>query len=232
MGAREIFHFVAAVHFWSGCYYDWNYVRIPSHVHKMGDSFGFSNKLKFLTYWNALFQAFFFTICLLNDFIGTNENLPKRSPLIRRVRDKLMSSLALPLAFFVGLTFWGLYFVDRELILPKAIAPYFPVWLNHLMHTNIMVFILIELFTSFRKYPTRKQGLALLLTVMFTYLIWIHVIYYHTGFWVYPVLEVLNWPLRIVFFLTTLSLIILLYIVGENLNSTVWKKQMKLLKKS
>nr|XP_023029356.1 androgen-induced gene 1 protein-like [Leptinotarsa decemlineata] len=232
MGVREIFHFVAAVHFWGGCYYDWNYVKIPAHVHNMGESFGFSGKLKFLTYWNALLQATFFTVCLLNDFIGTNENIPKRIPLIRKVKDTLMTSLALPLSLFVALTFWGIYCIDRELILPKAIAPYFPDWLNHLMHTNIAIFILIELFISFRKYPTRKQGLRVLCIFMLIYLVWVHVINYYTGFWVYPILTVLNVPSRIVFFAVLLIFIVLLYIAGETLNNLVWRKQLKALKMS
>lgn len=54
MGTREICHFLAATHFWYGCYYDWYYVKIPRESHNMGESFGFSGKLKFLTYWNAV----------------------------------------------------------------------------------------------------------------------------------------------------------------------------------
>lgn len=60
MGLREICHFLAAAHFWFGCYYDWNYVIIPSNIHRMGESFLFSGKLKFLTYWNAVSVHFCF----------------------------------------------------------------------------------------------------------------------------------------------------------------------------
>lgn len=128
---------------------------------------------------------------------------------------------------FVATTFWGIYFVDRELILPKAIDPYFPGWLNHLMHTNIVVFLLGELFTSYRKYPTRKQGLSTLAVVMVAYLVWIHVINHYTGKWVYPILEVLNFPLRLVFFAAMLVFLVVLYILGENLNNVIWRKQLK-----
>lgn len=143
---------------------------------------------------------------------------------------QLFASLAFPLANFVALTFWGLYFVDRELIFPKALDPYFPSWLNHIMHTNIAVFILIELLMSFRKYPSRKQGIGILTGFMVVYLVWIHIIYSYTGMWVYPILEVLNFPLRVVFFVILLGLTISLYIVGERLNGLVWKKQLKVLK--
>lgn len=54
MSVRTICHFFAAAHFWFGCYYDWNYVKIPSEASRMGESFGNSGKLKFLTFWDAV----------------------------------------------------------------------------------------------------------------------------------------------------------------------------------
>ncbi|EFA08684.2 androgen-induced gene 1 protein isoform X1 [Tribolium castaneum] len=231
MGVRTLCHGLAAVHFWFGCYYDWNYVQIPTEVHRMGDSFGKSGKLKFLTYWDALLQALFFTICVINDLVGTNEEAPKKAPLIRRVKDLILPCLAFPLSMFVGLTFWGIYFVDRELIFPRALDQFFPAWLNHVMHTNIMIFILIELFTSYRKYPARKVGLTILSLFMLVYLVWIHIIHAYSGMWVYPILEVLNLPLRIVFFIGLLGLSVSLYIVGEKLNGIVWSQKKHSLKK-
>lgn len=131
---------------------------------------------------------------------------------------------------FVAVSFWGIYFVDRELILPKALDAYFPSWLNHLMHTNIVIVTVVELVTSFREYPTRKRGLTILGFVMASYLVWLHVIHYYTEVWVYPVLEVLSLPLRLVFFLSSLGLVFVLYVSGEFLNNIVWSKQLKAYK--
>ncbi|XP_018570336.1 androgen-induced gene 1 protein-like isoform X2 [Anoplophora glabripennis] len=226
---RNIFHLASSLSFLVSFWYDQG-LDIPPLQWK-GDTF-MRGRLKFLTIWDLLLQGFFFAICLLNDFIGTNENVPKRIPLIRKIKDLILASLAFPLANFVALTFWGLYLVDRELIFPKALDPYFPTWLNHVMHTNIAVFILIELFTSFRKYPSRKQGIGILVAFMAVYLVWIHIIHSYTGMWVYPILEVLNLPLRIVFFAVLLGFTIALYILGERLNGLVWRKQLKDLKKA
>lgn len=63
-------------------------------------------------------------------------------------------------------------FVDRELVLPKALDPYFPSWLNHLMHTLIVVTTVTEMFIAPRQYPKRTQGLGGLLSFMLTYLVW------------------------------------------------------------
>ena len=90
-----------------------------------------------------------------------------------------------------------------------------------------MVFIVMELFTSFRKYPSRKAGLAGLSIFMAAYLGWIHVIKYKANIWVYPVLDVLNLPQRIVFFLLCLVFSVGLYVLGEFSNEQVWVKEIK-----
>lgn len=73
---------------------------------------------------------------------------------------------------FVGATFWSLMMVDRELVLPKAMDPYFPWWLNHLMHTIIVITTVIEMIIIPRQYPKRSRGLGILAIFMLTYLIW------------------------------------------------------------
>ncbi|KAJ8979630.1 hypothetical protein NQ317_015197 [Molorchus minor] len=225
-----IFHLISASVFLGTFWYDQMYLDIP-FLQWEHDKF-MKGRLKFLTLWNMLLQGFFFTICLLNDVIGTNEASPKRKPFIRKFKDVLLASLAFPLSMFVGLTFWGLYFVDRELIFPRALDPYFPTWLNHVMHTNIMLFILLEMYTSFREYPARKKGVGILVLFMAVYLVWIHIINSYTGMWVYPILDVLNLPLRIIFFVALLGFIVVLYILGEKLNALIWRRQLKVLKLS
>lgn len=157
--------------------------------------------------------------------VGSNEPSPSQKPLIRRMKDIVFSTIAFPLAMFVGISFWGIYAVDRELILPRSMDPYFPTWLNHVMHTNIVIFALIELATSFRMYPKRNVGLSILCTFMLGYVIWVHVIYINSGTWVYPILNVLNWPSRIAFYVFNLLSICAMYSLGENLNKAIWSRE-------
>ncbi|KAF5270682.1 hypothetical protein FQA39_LY01420 [Lamprigera yunnana] len=222
MSAEKVLHFIQATHFWFGCYYDWYYVNVPAEVHPMGSTYGATKKLKFLTYWNALLQATFFTICLLNNFIGSTEVHPKSKPFIRKLRDTILASLAFPLAFFVGITFWAIYAIDRELVFPKALDAFFPAWLNHIMHTNIMIFIVLQMYLSYHEYPSRKQCVTILVSFMICYLIWVHIIHAYSGIWVYPILEVLNLPMRVVFFVSLLGLGVAIYILGEKLNKAIW----------
>jgi len=188
----------------------------------------FIDKTHFLTYWCLIIQAVYYIISLINDFVGTNEILPKQVPFIRKVKDYLLASLAFPVALNVGVTFWTLYAIDRELVFPRILDPVFPSWLNHIMHTNIVVFIVLEVFTSYRKYPSRTLGLAGLSAFMLSYLAWIHVVKHYSGAWVYPVLEVLAFPQRIVFFIAILIFTLNLYLFGEFLNNIIWSKELKI----
>lgn len=142
---------------------------------------------------------------------------------------KVFPCLAFPCSMFVGLTFWSLYLVDRELVFPKAIDAFFPLWLNHVMHTNIMFFMFLEMYISFRRYPSRIVGISVLSLFMICYLVWIHVIFFKTGIWVYPVLELLDFAGRCVFFINLLVLSIFLYFVGEKINGRLWSEKLKLL---
>lgn len=100
------------------------------------------------------------------------------------------------------------------------------------MHTNIVVFIVLEVFTTFRKYPTRKSALTGLVIFMAAYLVWIHIIKQISGVWVYPVLDVLELPQRIVFFLVVLVFGLSFYFLGEFLNNKIWADELKSLKSS
>ncbi|XP_052869548.1 androgen-induced gene 1 protein-like isoform X1 [Anopheles cruzii] len=225
---RALMHFIAAVVFTYAIYYDFRYVHFPPEMWRPGGEFG--GKLKFLTVWDAILQAIYFTICLLNDFIGTNEVAPKRMPLIRKVKDYTLAAFAFPVALNVGVTFWTLMAIDRELVFPKALDAVFPGWLNHVMHTNIVIFIILEICTSFRQYPSRRAGLTGLGIFMSAYLGWLHVIRHFGGIWVYPVLEVLNFPQRLVFFAVSLVFCVGLYLLGEFFNNLIWTKELKQLK--
>ena len=62
---------------------------------------------------------------------------------------------------------------------------------------------------------------------MASYLGWLHVIKYNTNIWVYPILEVLSLPQRLIFFALSLVFSIGLYIFGEFFNEQIWVKEIK-----
>ncbi|XP_030242231.1 androgen-induced gene 1 protein isoform X3 [Drosophila navojoa] len=222
-----LLHTTAVIQFNYGVYYFYNLEMPRSVFHP------YAGKFKFLTFICAIIQALYYIVSLVNDFVGTNELVPRRAPAVRKFKDWLLSTLAFPVALNVGITFWTLYAIDRELVFPKVLDPVFPSWLNHVLHTNIVVFIVLEMFTSYRAYPTRSKGLTGLAIFMGSYLVWIHIIKHYSNVWVYPVLEVLQLPQRILFFAAVLGFTFALYLLGEFINNVVWAKEVKLsLRKS
>lgn len=63
---------------------------------------------------------------MLNDIFGTNEVSPRKTPALRQLKDYVFGAFAWPLALNVGVSFWTLMAIDRELVLPKVLDPYFP----------------------------------------------------------------------------------------------------------
>ncbi|XP_029714434.1 androgen-induced gene 1 protein isoform X3 [Aedes albopictus] len=236
---RILFHGLTALHYFYAMYYDLVVIdEYPKEIKELFGGLASNEKYKlplkgrviFLTYWGLILQAIYFTVCLINDFIGTNEVAPRKTPLIRKLKDYMLAAFAFPVALNVGVTFWTLMAIDRELVFPKALDAVFPGWLNHVMHTNIVIFMILEICTSFRQYPSRKAGLAGLGIFMACYLSWLHVIRHYGGIWVYPVLDVLNLPQRIVFFAVSLGFSVGLYLFGEFFNNLIWTKELKQLK--
>ncbi|XP_037048096.1 androgen-dependent TFPI-regulating protein-like isoform X3 [Bradysia coprophila] len=222
-----VIHLIGAISFWYGILYFHYDVQFPE---SWTGYVPFGGKFKFLTFLNAIIQASYFTLCLLNDIFGTNEVSPRKSSSLRQLKDYVFGAFAWPLALNVGVSFWTLMAIDRELVLPKALDAYFPTWLNHVMHTNIVIFIVLELFTTFRQYPSRKSALTGLSIFMLAYLVWIHIIKHYAGVWVYPVLNVLEFGQRIVFFIVILLFCLGLYFVGEFLNNKIWASELRQIK--
>lgn len=101
-------------------------------------------------------------------------------------------------------------------------------WLNHMVHTNIMFFMIIELFMLFRENESHIKSLAGLLSFLGSYLVWIHIVKHISDDWIYPILEVLPMPGRIAFFAGCIALAVGFYFLGDYLNKMVWAREIRL----
>jgi len=226
---QPIFHLVAASNFAFTIYYDVWLLELPDHYVKNVNPF--AGRWKYLTFWNLVLQLVYFSHCVLNDVFGTSSLIKRERVYMQQVRDFIFGSLAFPLALFVALTFWGIWAVDRELVFPAALDSFFPSWLNHLMHSSIVPFTFIEMLIVPKLYPSRRSALFGLATLMLGYLAWVFYIAFRTNFWVYPILEVLDWNYRLLFITILMVFSSILYFTGEKLHSTIWDKKTKQDKK-
>lgn len=153
---------------------------------------------------------FYYVIALLNDLISSKR--------VKELRDYIFGSLALPLALETSLMYWSMMAIDRELVFPKALDEFFPQWLDIILHTNVSVFILLEMIVDSHQYPRRRASIRILALFMLSYLFWIYVIFINTGKWVYGVIGILSAPQRIIFFLICGLVTLILYFIGELLN--------------
>lgn len=64
--------------------------------------------------------------------------LRPRSWPLRRARDNLFATVAFPIGMFVGVSFWGLFLVNRELIFPERFDAFIPAHVNHMLHTTVI----------------------------------------------------------------------------------------------
>jgi len=203
----------------TGLYYDLYFVK------PFGARQTYGGRWKYMTFICMIIQTVYFGYSLLNDVFGSNlsPHLQQghRSRL-QKLRDVFFASVAFPLGVFVVLTFWGIYAVDRELVFPKALDGVIPAWLNHVMHTTVLPFLLVEKLIVYHHYPSRSKGIGLTVLLGLTYMLWVFWIAYYAGIWVYPVLQVLSWPGRLLFLGGLWIFMACIYIIGEKLNHALW----------
>ncbi|CAK1549624.1 unnamed protein product [Leptosia nina] len=213
--ALPILHIIGAVLNTYLLWYDQNYVDVPF---KAGlDLYPFRGRVLFLTLWNFVLQAIYMWIAFANDVFGTNDPVPKNPPTIRKIKDTLFA-LAFPMGVYVSVAFWGVYAVDKDLIFPPPVEKAYPPWINHPLHTFVSIFMIIEMLTSDVTYPSRKVGLAITNTFIFSYLGFLFLVNSQTGEWVYPVLDEMNWPERIFFMAGSIVIGHGFYFLGEKFN--------------
>ena len=201
-------------------WYDFTYLE---DIHPLWKTF--AGRWKFLTWWNFCLHTAFYGLSIINDLFGTNfpSGEGSRSSL-QEFRDLFFVSLVCPLGIFVQVVFWGLYFVDRELVFPTYLDDVVPSWHNHLYHTVLIPFLMLQMFLFYHRYPRRRSGLSVTTILAILYTVWVFVIAFKSDIWVYGILEVLNWPLRVTFMTVNIVLILGFYMIGEYVNDAIWSK--------
>lgn len=218
----KFFHVAALAHFTGGLYYDFAFIA-PLEMKIRGFTFG--NQLCYITilasefkvdflplsvayqFFQGMVQVIYYAIALMSDFMP--------SPTLKRFRNTFFASLAWPLALETSFMYWTMRTIDRELVFPKSLDEFFPLWLDICLHSNVTVFVFLEMILNDIKYPQRKVAIRGLIVFLLGYLVWLYVIKNKTGKWVYGILGILSGPQRIGFFIAAGLVSIGLYFVGE-----------------
>ncbi|XP_049949195.1 androgen-dependent TFPI-regulating protein-like isoform X3 [Schistocerca serialis cubense] len=133
--------------------------------------------------------------------------------------------------FIVTLAFWTIYSIDRELIMPKALDAFLPLWVNHALHTNITVAAFTEMLITFHWYPaSRRNTVYGIAAITVAYAVCFYSTYYYDGTWLYPIYGVLDWTQRISLSAVTFIACILMSFFGEYLNLQIWGHEIQKMK--
>ncbi|XP_044746076.1 androgen-dependent TFPI-regulating protein-like [Coccinella septempunctata] len=157
----------------------------------------FEYKERYFTMWNMVLQFIYFSMALSEDVLDTKTckvELPFSRPTLIRLKAFIFSALAVPGAAFVCVVFWGYYFYDRDLVFPKYAEYFCMLYSNHVAHTSVGVFVLLE-FLFIRHHPVISFT-SCFLAMTAVHLSYYVVFFYHRfslGRFLYPVFYNLTW---------------------------------------
>ncbi|XP_072370580.1 androgen-induced gene 1 protein-like isoform X1 [Scyliorhinus torazame] len=186
----------------------------------------YGGRWKYLTFINMILQTTYFGVCVLTDLVWL---LPQHGKRVQRLclrisalQDWLFAALAFPIGFFVVVSFWLLYAFDRELVYPKILDQIIPTWMNHAMHSVVLLLLMLELILVPHRWPSHKGGMAVLISFCCSYLLWVFWIRHRSAIWVYPIMEVLSPVGMGIFLIAAVLVTIALYAVGVKLHHWRW----------
>ncbi|XP_064488407.1 androgen-dependent TFPI-regulating protein-like [Ornithodoros turicata] len=215
-GVVKAFHLIAFTTFAFTIFYFKRYLDIPQPYprHRL------YGRAKYASHWNLTLLCFIFCLSCVIDWAP----IPFKGQLCH-LRDHIFLSVSLPSCVFVPTFFWSMYHVDRELIFPRCLELYYPTWLNHLIHTAILPFALLEAMLCRHRQPSRKGAFITLFAYVSCYVTWLNYLGIVHSVWVYPVFEVLSTTGTIAFITSGSVVIFIFYICLEKVNILWWAHQ-------
>lgn len=185
-------------------------------------------KFRYLTGWNLIMQCAYFSACTGEYVLRTmaRESPPQFLKKWQKLRETIFQALLFPMGLTVSSVFWTLYRYDRSLVYPEIVDQYVAPHVNHLMHTNVSVIVVLEMLLRPQYYCNRGRNLAILRFFSCTYLACYSYTYWARGVWLYPLYYNLSWTQRIVTnILVTFIVPSACYFLGEAIANSLWGKR-------
>ncbi|XP_022911051.1 androgen-dependent TFPI-regulating protein-like [Onthophagus taurus] len=185
-------------------------------------------KFRYLTFWNMLAQS---TYAIFSIYAEIRPRFSKNTALsifnFEKIKGFLYVGVVVPSAFFVFGTFWILWIVDRELVFPKAFDEFVPQWINHCLHTSIVILPVVEFFSK-KVVPSWKWTFLGITAYFWIYQATVLYTYYESSVWLYKVFAVLPWPKKICYMLfnysTSVVFMHIAWILHNNVNCRIYRK--------
>ncbi|KAJ8945232.1 hypothetical protein NQ318_011213 [Aromia moschata] len=112
----------------------------------------------FFTSWNMIIQTIYFLLAMFYDILHIFSLSKGLEEKLMLYKGYIFTSLVFPCSMFVSTMFWGVYSINRDWVLPESFDEFVPDWLNHCLHTNIVVVLVIEVLIVNQLLPTFKSA--------------------------------------------------------------------------
>lgn len=163
---------------------------------------------------------------------GTSTGTSTRPAQVGRYRAGLHAffrGLSFPLALIVGMLFWGVYWVDRELIYPKAFELHSPPLMNHIQHSVPAIAALLDMLLTDHHYEpqTMLLDLGLVGGVSVLYVVMLLYVRMTQQVWLYPFIGLMGPSIQAVFFTLSVGMTVVCYFGGCFASKWLWKAKQK-----
>ncbi|XP_034245422.1 androgen-dependent TFPI-regulating protein-like [Thrips palmi] len=189
-------------------------------------------KTKFFTMWGVAAQLVLFALCVLHDVarLLPADNAVRRGA--RSLRDLILVAVAAPGALTVSAMFWSLFKLDRNMVMPAELDALIPTWLNHTMHTFVVVLVVVQMLAEPHYAPSKTATLTVgtFFTVAYNSVFFYE--YWLSRRWIYPVFSILSWPGRVALIGFTSVMFLTLSLVVRSFVKTRWGPPPKISHKS
>ncbi|KAM3955402.1 androgen-dependent TFPI-regulating protein-like isoform 1-T2 [Aphomia sociella] len=138
------------------------------------------------TIWNILIQITYSLFGLICDMRYKKGNITMMRCF--RYREIVFQSIVWPCTMLIMLTFWPVFFINRDLLYQSFIDDTLPVGSNLIMHLFIFVVCLLELKHLPNKEKVSHKRNLIITSFVYIFYLTCAITFYHTrGLWPYPV---------------------------------------------
>ncbi|KAK6623779.1 hypothetical protein RUM44_010635 [Polyplax serrata] len=171
----------------------------------------------------------YFNACLVLDileFTPPSKYIKLKSHL-KRALPYVFTSIVFPLSILVTINFWAIYSnYPRVIDEDNVTESYFPSWVNHGLHSSILLLTVVEKFLVYRPYPARMSAFLGFSTVLTMYWSTCTVLYFIGGVWPYPLVSLMTTWQVLLYVYVNIILGCAIIRLGESLNNKIWGKKL------
>ncbi|KDR12963.1 Androgen-induced protein 1 [Zootermopsis nevadensis] len=164
--------------------------------------------LQFFTVWSQIAQQSYFFLALGYDVIE-----PRNDAIIKHLKKYLRILKAV---------------CFTSVVVPTAVVlqDYVPSWMDHSLHTSVLLFTLAELLLSHRPYPRWSTlGRMRSTVVVLAYTSWVTLAVLLGSAWPYPYMRLMSVTQRLGYVVANCALAVWSYHLGEMINTAFWGKK-------